>query len=167
VSFFYSNSLLSRDCCSDRCTGSIRNGPGYKSKELYQAVTAVLPVLANIISSGEPDVQTVARRVLEAGTLPVALNLSLTDSPLLPQPSAFQHSQGQLPGQEYGSFRRQLSGALVPYRGGQILTRDNFQVCLAIYSQPYVARLPCTTRAIAFPHSRYQSPTLPFIRTSA
>ncbi|KAJ8580750.1 hypothetical protein M405DRAFT_885991 [Rhizopogon salebrosus TDB-379] len=77
-------------------------GLGTKSKELYHAVTAVLPVLANIISSGDPDVQTVARRVLEAGTRPVALNLWSTDSPLLPQPSALQHSQGQLPGQEYG-----------------------------------------------------------------
>jgi hypothetical protein len=82
-------------------------GLGTKSKELYRAVTAVLPVLANIISSGEPDVQNVARRVLEAGTRLTALNevhLSSRDSPLLPQPSAFQHSQGQLLGQEYGPF---------------------------------------------------------------
>jgi hypothetical protein len=82
-------------------------GLGAKSMELHRVVTAVLPVLADIMSSGAPDVQTVARRVLEAGTRPVALDevdLLSTDSLLMAQPSALQHSQGQLPGQEYGPF---------------------------------------------------------------
>jgi hypothetical protein len=90
-------------------------GLGTKSKELYQAVTAVLPVLHNIISSGEPDVQNVARRVLEAGTRPVALNevrLLSTDPPLWPQPSALQHSQGQLLDQEYKPFSQATISAL-------------------------------------------------------
>ncbi|KAJ8580290.1 hypothetical protein M405DRAFT_834567 [Rhizopogon salebrosus TDB-379] len=85
----------------------LETGLGAKSMELHRAVTAVLPVLADIMSSGAPDVQTVARRVLEAGTRPVALDevdLSSTDSLLMAQPSALQHSQGQLPGQEYGPF---------------------------------------------------------------
>jgi hypothetical protein len=86
----------------------LKAGLGAKSMELHRAVTAVLSVLVNLISSGELDVQTVARRVLlGAGTRPVALDevdLLSTDSLLWAQPSALQHSQGQLPGQEYGPF---------------------------------------------------------------
>ncbi|KAJ8587862.1 kinase-like protein [Rhizopogon salebrosus TDB-379] len=113
-------------------------GLGTESNEFHRAVTAVLPVLANIISSGESDVQTVARRVLEAYTRPVALydvHLPSTNSPLLPQPSALRHSQGQLTDKEYDSF----SQANVRGAGALPGRRDKF---LRQLSAPLRLRTP-------------------------